>query len=150
MPFEEKLIWVNLVAMVAVPATYFSIMLERLGEVSAAEISFQWPLIIAIGVSIGLEIAGSIVTAIGTSISAELHGRPATEDIERKDERDVHISRHGELVGMYVSSAGMAGVLVLTMMEADYFWIASALYLSFAVGTLVGSVVKLVSYHRGF
>jgi len=149
-PFEEKLIWVNLVGMVAVPATYFATILGRLGEVSAAEIAYQWPLIIAIGVSIGLEIAGAIVTAIGTSISAELHGRSATDDIERKDERDVRISRHGELVGMYVSSAGMVGVLALTMMEFDYFWIANALYLSFVVGTLVGSVVKLISYHRGF
>jgi len=44
----------------------------------------------------------------------------------------------------------MVGVLVLTMLEYEYFWIASALYLSFVVGTLVGSVVKIASYHRGF
>ena len=33
----------------------------------------------------------------------------------------------------------MVGVLALTMLESDYFWIANALYLSFVVGTLVGS-----------
>ena len=44
----------------------------------------------------------------------------------------------------------MVGVLALTMLEYEYFWIASALYLSFVVGTLVASVVKIVSYHRGF
>ncbi len=44
----------------------------------------------------------------------------------------------------------MVGVLALTMLEYEYFWIASALYLSFVVGTLVASVVKIASYHRGF
>ena len=44
----------------------------------------------------------------------------------------------------------MVGVLALTMLQYEYFWIANALYLSFVVATLVSSVVKLVAYHRGF
>ncbi len=150
MPFEEKLTWVNLVVGVVVPVVYVAIMLGRLGETSAAEISYQWPLLIAMGASVVLTIVGSIGAAIGTAISAEVGGRSASDDIDRKDERDKQISRHGDLVGYYVSSAGVVGVLALTMLEYEYFWIASALYLSFAVGTLVGSVVKIASYHRGF
>jgi hypothetical protein len=149
MPFEEKVTWVNLVVTLVVPVTYFAIMLSRLGDVSAADISYQRPLLIAIGTSIVLTIVGSILAGIGSGISAELRGRPAGGDLG-KDERDVRISRHGDLVGFYVSAAGMAGVLALTMLEYDYFWIASALYLSFVVGTLVASLVKIVSYHRGF
>ena len=53
-------------------------------------------------------------------------------------------------MGYYVSSVGAVGVLVLTMLEADYFWIAGALYLSFVAAMIVGSIVKLVAYHRGF
>ena len=49
-----------------------------------------------------------------------------------------------------MASAGMVGVLILTMLETDYFWIAGALYLSFVVAMVVSSVVKLVAYHRGF
>ena len=150
MPFEEKLTWVNLVVGVVVPVAYVAIMLGRLGETSAAEISYQWPLLIAIGASIVLTIIGSIAMGIGTGISAELRGRSASGEIDRKDERDKQISRHGDLVGYYVSSAGVVGVFALTMLEYEYFWIASALYLSFVVGTLVGSVVKLVAYRRGF
>jgi len=149
-PFEEKLSWVNAVVMVIVPVTYFVIMLGRLGDVSAADISYQWPLLIAIGVSIVLTIIGSILAGIGTGISAELRGRSASDEIDRKDERDKQISRHGDLIGFSVSSFGMVGVLALTMLEYEYFWIASALYLSFVVGTLVASVVKIASYHRGF
>jgi hypothetical protein len=149
-PFEEKLTWVNLVVGVVVPVAYVAIMLGRLGETSAAEISYQWPLLIAIAASIVLTIIGSIAMGIGTGISAELRGRSASGEIDRKDERDKQISRHGDLVGYYVSSAGVVGVLALTMLEYEYFWIASALYLSFAIGTVVASAVKIASYHRGF
>ncbi len=150
MPFEEKLTWVGLVVAVVVPVAYVVTMLGRLGDVSAADISYQWPLLIAIGASVVLTVVGSILAGIGTGISAELRGKSASDEIDRKDERDKQISRHGDLVGFYVSSGGMVGVLALTMLEYEYFWIASTLYLSFAVGTLVGSVVKLVAYRRGF
>ncbi len=150
MPFEEKLTWVSLVVGVVVPVAYVAIMLGRLGETSSAEISYQWPLLIAIAASIVLTIVGSIAMGISTGISAELRGRSASGEIDRKDERDKQISRHGDLVGYYVSSAGVVGVFALTMLEYEYFWIASALYLSFAVGTVVASAVKIASYHRGF
>ena len=150
MPFEEKITWVNLVVMGVVPVVYFAIMLGRLGDASAADIAYQWPLLIAIGASIVLTIVGSILAGIGTGISAELRGRRAEDEIDRKDERDKTISRRGDLYGYYVASAGMVGVLALTMLEYEYFWIANTLYLSFVVATLVSSVVKLVSYHRGF
>jgi hypothetical protein len=150
MPFEEKVTWVSLVVAVVVPATYFAIILGRLGDRSAADISYQWPLVVAIGASVVLTVVGSILAGIGTGISAELHGRSASSDIDRKDERDKLISRRGDLIGFYVSSVGMVGVLALTMLEYEYFWIANALYLSFVAGTLVSSVVKLVAYRRGF
>ena len=150
MPFEEKITWVNAVVAVVVPVAYFVIMLGRLGDTSAADIAYQWPLLIAIGASVVLTIVGSILAGIGTGISAELRGRSASDEIDRKDERDKTIGRHGDLVGYYVASAGMVGVLILTMLEVDYFWIAGALYLSFVVAMVVGSIAKLVAYHRGF
>ena len=87
MPFEEKMTWVSLVVGI-VPVVYFVVVLGRLGDVSAAEIAYQRPLLIAIGASIVLTIVGTIVMAIGTGISAELRGRSAADDIDRKDERD--------------------------------------------------------------
>jgi len=150
MPFEEKITWVNALVTVVVPIAYFAIMLGRLGETSAVDIAYQKPLLIAIGASIVMTIIGAILAGIGTGISAELRGRSASDDIDRKDERDKTISRRGDLIGYYVASAGMVGVLALTMLQYEYFWIANALYLSFVVATLVSSVVKLLAYHRGF
>ena len=150
MPFEEKITWVNALVTVVVPIAYFAIMLGRLGETSAADIAYQKPLLIAIGASIVMTIIGAILAGIGTGISAELRGRSASDDIDRKDERDRTISRRGDLIGYYVASVGMVGVMALTMLQYEYFWIANALYLSFVVATLVSSVVKLLAYHRGF
>jgi len=150
MPFEEKMTWVNLAAAVVVPIVYFAVMLGRLGQTSAADISYTAPLLVAIGVGIVFTIVGAIVVSIGTAISAQVRGRDASSEIERKDERDKTIARRGDLIGFYVASAGMVGVLALVMTESDYFWIANAIYLSFIVASVVGSVVKLVAYHRGF
>jgi len=150
MPFEEKMTWVSGAVMFLVPIVYVVIMIGRLQESAAADIAYQKPLLIAIGVSVVLTIIGSILAGIGTGISAELRGRKAADEIDRKDERDRTISRHGDLIGFYVSSAGMVGVLILTMLEADYFWIANLLYLSFVAAMVVSAAVKLVAYRRGF
>jgi hypothetical protein len=150
MPFEEKMTWVSLVVTIAVPIWYFATMLGRLGDTAATDIDFQTPLIIAIVASVVLMVVGAIVASIATSVTAVARGRKPEDDIDRKDERDKTIGRQGDLVGYYVASVGMVGVLILTMLETDYFWIAGALYLSFVVATIAGSVVKLVAYHRGF
>ncbi|MEI8082120.1 MAG: hypothetical protein WCI74_09785, partial [Actinomycetes bacterium] len=95
-------------------------------------------------------IVGSILTGIGTGITAEIRERGSAGDIGRTDERDKQISRRGELVGYYVSSAGVVGAMALTMLEYPYFWIANALYLGFVIAALVSAAVKIVAYRRGF
>jgi len=150
MSFDEKATWVSLVVAVVVPLVYFWEVLGQLGESSASEISYQVPLLIAIGASILLTIVGSIVMAVGTGIAIEVTGEGSTDEIGRKDERDIDISRRGDVVGYYVTSVGVVGALLLTMLEYDYFWIANALYVSFVVGAIVSYVVKLAAYRRGF
>jgi hypothetical protein len=150
MPFEEKMTWVRGVVTNIVPVVYFAIMIGRLQSTPAADIAYQVPLIVAMVASVVLTVIGAILMSIGTSVVAVARGRKPEDEIDRKDERDKTISRHGDLVGYYVASAGMVGVLILTMLETDYFWIANALYLSFVVAMVVSSAVKLVAYHRGF
>ena len=150
MPFEEKVTWVNAVVSAIVPAVYFVIVLGQVGSVPAAEIAYQRPMLIAIGVSIVLTIVGSILTGIGSGISAEIMQPGSGADIGRSDERDKQIIRRGELIGYYVSSVGVVGAMALTMLEYPYFWIANALYLAFVVAALVSAAVKLVAYRRGF
>lgn len=150
MPFEEKLSWVSAVVAVVVPAGYFTGVLGRLGSADAGEIAYQVPMLIAVGLSIALMIVGAILMAVVTAASAEITGVGSVDDINRKDERDVSISRRGDLIGYYVSSLGVLGALALTMLESEHFWIANTLYFSFAAAMFVSSVVKIVAYRRGF
>jgi hypothetical protein len=150
MPFEEKMTWVAAVVTALVSAVYFWVVFSQLGEVPVAEIAYQPPLVIAVVASVVLTIVGAIVMAIGTAISAEVTGVGSVDDINRTDERDTTINRRGELIGYYVSSAGVVVVMGLTMLEYDYFWIANVLYASFVLGSLVSSSVKLAAYRRGF
>ncbi len=149
MSFEEKTQWVCALVAVIVPVAYFATVLPQLQTTSASDIAYQRPMFIAIGVSVLLMIIGIILAAIGSAIAAEISGGDA-DKIDLKDERDVEIGRRGELFGYYVTSVGVVGVLALTMLETEYFWIANALYLTFVVAAVVSSVVKIVSYRRGF
>lgn len=150
MSFEEKMAWVAATVTTLVSAVYFAVVLGRLGDVPASEIHYQPMLIIAIVASVIMMVIGAIIMAIGTAISAEITGEGSVKDIDRKDERDVVIGRRGDIVGYYVSSVGVVVVLGLTMLEYDYFWIANALYLSFAIASVVSSAVKIAAYRRGF
>ena len=72
------------------------------------------------------------------------------EDSHEPDVRDRDIGRFGEYFGGTVLGVGMVVPFVLTLAEFDYFWIANAMYLAFVLSALVGAVVKLVAYRRGF
>jgi len=150
MPFEEKVTWVSAVVSVFVSAVYFSVVGGQLDSGPVSEIAYQRWMLIAVVATIAMTIVGSIMAGIGTGISAEITGKGSVDDIGLKDERDEHINRRGERVGYYVASVGALGVLALAMLRFDQFWIANALYLTFVVGGLVSSAVKLVAYRRGF
>jgi hypothetical protein len=158
MSFEEKFTWVSTAVSALVAGAYFTFVWGRIGTMPVAEIAYQRPLLIAVGSLIVLTIVGAIITAIITAIGAAVNAKitgegtieDAVGDIGRKDERDEDINRRGELIGYYVSSAGMVGVMALAMLRYDQFWIANALYLSFVVGAVVSAGAKLVAYRRGF
>jgi hypothetical protein len=150
MTFKEKLAWVNVVVFIAVAVAYFTIVGRRLDGGPVAEVAYQWPLIIAIVVSVVSTIIGAIAVSIGTAIRAEITGEGSVKDIDRADERDTHIDRRGELIGYYVTSVGVVLALVLAMLRQDQFWIANALYLFMLIGSVASSIAKIVIYRRGF
>ena len=96
-----------------------------------------------------------LLWTIGAAIAAAIIGRIAIEIIWRSDSlsedvRDRDIGRHGEYWAGLVLGIGMAVPFVLALIEADWFWIANAMYLAFTLGAVVGAVTKLVAYRRGF
>lgn len=150
MPFEEKMTWVSVVAGTLVPAGYFAIVLPQLSDTAASEIAYHAPLVVSVIVTIVLLIVGAIAVAITTAIRAEATEPGSADDMDRTDERDVQISRRGDAVSSYVAATGIVVGLTITMLEFDYFWIANTLYLTLVAAGLVGGLVKLRSYRRGF
>ena len=49
-----------------------------------------------------------------------------------------------------VLGIGMVVPFVLTLAEFEYFWIANAMYLVYVLQAIVGAIIKLVAYRRGF
>jgi hypothetical protein len=150
MPFAEKVNWVNVGVTAVVVTLYFVVVLGQLGQHVAGEIAYQVPLLTAVGASIVLTIVSTILVAIGAGISSAVRGEDPSKDLDRKDERDKDIERRGEVIGYYIASAGVVGVMAITMLGYAHFWIANGLYASFAIASIVSSAVKIVAYHRGF
>lgn len=139
MSYEEKGQWVYLAATTIAYGGYLVLMLGGAGSTPLPEIDYQ-PILLG---SIGVAIVGSILGRIAIEII-----RPS--DSHTEDVRDRDIGRFGEYVAGIVMGVGMVGPLILALIEADHFWIANAIYLVFVVQAMVGAVIKLVAYRRGF
>jgi hypothetical protein len=162
MSYEEKITWVSGAITVLVVAWYGRFLGGALERLPVEEIAYQRPLLVALGAMIVLSIAGAIAVAIGSSIATaigssiagaigvELGGRGSADAVDRKDERDAVIEARGDRFAYYVVSALMVGALALAMLELPHFWIAHAMFGAFVVSGMVGIVVKLVAYRRGF
>ncbi|MEV6066992.1 hypothetical protein AB0L82_10620 [Nocardia sp. NPDC052001] len=138
MPFEEKRTWILGGAAVVSYLIYLVVILTRSHSDGLARVGYIAPLLWAVGASILV----SIVATIGVSIAAR--------DGDRKDQRDREIDRMGSLVGNAFVVLGAAGALLLTMADAERFWIANAIYLGFTLSAVVGSIAKVIAYRRGY
>lgn len=72
------------------------------------------------------------------------------EKSARKDQRDKEIYRFREYLGQSFVVIGGIVALLLAVAEADHFWIANIIYLTFVLSAILGSVAKIVAYRRGF
>jgi hypothetical protein len=150
MSYEEKQSWISAIIAGGVPPFYFTYLLSQMRNVSVAEIAYARPLLMAIGASIALTIVAIIVMAIVSAAAAQVtEGPHAAASIDKTDERDKRINRHGEYFGGIALGVGMVGPFILTMTEVDHFWIANAMYLAFVLAAITSSMVKIVAYRRG-
>ena len=138
MAIEEKRAWIMGVVSVVAYAVYVVIVLGRAGDTSLAEVSYVSAMLWSIGAAIVVSILLNIAAAIA-----------APQDT-KKDQRDREIGRFGDHIGQSFIVIGGVTALVLAMAEADYFWIANAVYLAFVLSAVLGSVAKIFAYRGGF
>lgn len=138
MSYEEKGTWQYLLISLAGYVVYLALVLPRLAETPVGDVDYFQPML--------WTIVGAIVGAIVLRIVLEIVW---PSDEHRGDQRDRDISRAGDRVGYAFVVAGAIGALVLAWAEADWFWIANAIYLGFVLMALASATVKLVAYRRG-
>ena len=123
----------------ALPVIYFATILGQLQTTAATDIDYQGRLLAAVGATIALTIAAMIGIGIASP-----------EEAGKSDQRDKEINRLGEYVGGATLGIGMIVPFGLALAEVAHFWIANAMFLVFVVAGLVGTIVKLIAYRRGF
>ena len=138
MSFEERSTWGYLAVAIGVSTWYFATVLPRLASTPVSEVSW-----------IPALIAAFIASVVGSIVYAAVFAGASPKEANAKDERDRHISKHGEYIGGVVLSGLAGGVLFLLLLDIDKFWAANALYLAFIIQACVSSIVKIVAYRRG-
>ncbi|MEX2562674.1 MAG: hypothetical protein WD358_05405 [Nitriliruptoraceae bacterium] len=138
MSFEEKGTWAYLAGAIVIPVIYAMHVFGQFDQRLLAEIVWVRPMITAIGAGIVVGIVASIFI-----------GMAKPSEAGQRDVRDKEISRFGDFVGGMVLSVLAVGVLALTMLEVEHFWIANAIYAAFILQAITSSIVKLVAYRRG-
>jgi hypothetical protein len=135
--------WASLTIIAAASIWYFATVLPQLGQLPAAEIEWQVPMLWAIGISV----VGAIVLAIVFAIIAAIvtQREPVNGDV-----RDRQIERYGNRLAQAIVAFGSLGVLVLAMLETDVFWIGNALFFVGAVGAVAGSIRSISASHGVF
>lgn len=139
MSSEEKNTWVYLALAIILPAVYASSVLPQLQSTPVADIDYAGRLLTAIGAAIVISIVANIALTIFSGTKPQ-----------KLDERDRSIAARSDLVGYWVLSVGIIGVLFLVFARADQFWIGNAIYAAFIVSAVVSTIIKLVAYRRGF
>jgi hypothetical protein len=138
MSYEEKGTWVYLVTSAGAYVVYLVIVLGRLLNTPAAQVSY-------VPVLLGTCLASIVAATVGRTVAET--ARPS--DSRRSDVRDQEIYRFGEYASRWFIIGAAAAALVMAMAKWDYFWIANVIYLGFVLWAVVGSAVKLVAYRRG-
>jgi hypothetical protein len=139
MSYEERGQWVYIIVNVLTFGAYAAILLSRAQTTPLTEVDYVPLMVWAIAIAIALSIAGRILIEIV---------RPSESYVE--DVRDRDIGRFGEYLGGSALAIAMIIPFALTLARSDHFWIANAMYLAFALASLIGTTVKLVAYRRGF
>ena len=142
MVYQERNIWASLVVSVIGVSVYAVLVLQQAGDGALTDVDWVPLMLWTIGGSIVAAIAVSIVWGI-------LAGMSDPDGVGRSDQRDRDISHMSTRVGQaFLVIAGL-GVIALCAFEADWFWIANAMFFGFALSSIVGGVASVIAYRRG-
>lgn len=134
--FEEKSVWIQLVAMVATLGCYFAVAARMLSQGIEALPAFVPLFTAAVVLMVMVLVAGYVAVAIAS--------RP-----EGRDERDRLIGWRAESNASWIVGVGVLTAIAGLVFSVDTVWIAHWLLLSLFISAVVKYVLQLVYYRRG-
>lgn len=142
MVYEERNKWSALIVTLITTIVYVIVVLKAAngGPLTAVE---WWPIM---AWTIGISIVATIVISVLWGIIAGIFD---PDGVGTSDQRDRDISRMGDRVGQSFMVIGGLGVIVLSALEANTFWIANTMFLGFALSAIVGGIASVIAYRRG-
>ncbi|WP_194396664.1 hypothetical protein [Microbacterium atlanticum] len=142
MVYQERNVWSSLIVSVIGVVVYVALVLQQSGGGPLSDVDWVPLMLWTIGLSILAAILVSIVWGI-------LAGMRDPEGVGKSDQRDRDIAAMATNVGQaFLVIAGL-GVILLCAFEADWFWIANAMFFGFALSSIAGGVASVVAYRRG-
>lgn len=160
MPFSERNVWASAIATTVATAAYLTVVIPRAIAGPIDQVSWEMPMLWAIGSAIIVTIAVAIIGAIGSEVNGQvgavvlstMTGRSVGFEapLHQEDIRDREISQLGERTTMSIMASSLFMMLVLAMVDADSFWIGNTALFVGTIGTVAGAGVKIRAYRRGF
>ena len=138
MSYEEKGVWVYLVTSAGAYLVYLVIIIGRLQDTPASQVSYAWVLL-------WTTLAAMVASTVGRTLVET--ARPS--ESRRRDVRDKEIYRFGEHASRWFVVGGAAAAFFMAIAKWDYFWIANVIYLGFVLWAVAGSAARLIAYRRG-
>jgi uncharacterized membrane protein len=139
MTLEERRSWAFLAVAVVAYGVYLATVLARAASAPLVDVDYVPTMLWSIG--------GAIVAGIVVNIAL---GVVTPRREQTRDVRDRDIAQAGDRVGQAFLVIGGVAALLLALVEAPHFYIANAVYLSFVLSAVLGSVTRVVVYRRGF
>ncbi len=134
--FEEKSVWVQLVAMLLGLGAYFAFAAYMLAEGVRAMPAFAALFMVAV-------VAMVIFLVVGHLLAA-LTGKP-----EGRDERDRIIAWRAEHNSSWLIAVGVFAAVTCMIFAVENVWTANVLLLSLALSEVLGFILRIVYYRRG-
>ncbi|WP_430867919.1 hypothetical protein [Demequina aurantiaca] len=159
MTFGERNVWASAIAAILAFVAYLIVMVPRVLATPVSDVSWQIPMLWAIGGAIIGTIVFSILGAIGSEVSGQvgavvrsaMTGRSVGFEapLHQEDIRDREISQLGERTTMSIMASSLFMMMVLAMGDAESFWIGNTALVIGTIGTLAGAGVKIRAYRVG-
>ena len=142
MVYEERNSWSALIVTLITTIAYVIVIARAADGGPLTDVEW-WPIM---AWTIGISVVATVVVSVLWGIIA---GMFDPDGVGESDQRDRDIARMGNRVGQAFVVVGGLGVIVLSAVEADTFWIANTMFIGFALWAIVAGIASVIAYRRG-